>query len=59
MLFERGASLIEGICLFAAVVFDWLDLWIRWQFYFNKKNFKRNFARDAVKWDKKLGEYKC
>ncbi len=48
--------------IFAAVVFDWLDLWARWQFYFNKKNFetiKRNFARDAVKWDKKLEEYKC
>lgn len=42
--------------VFALVINDWLGLWSRWQFYFNKKNYdiiKRNFAKDCAKWRSK------
>jgi len=34
-------------------VFDWIGLWGRWQFYYNKQNFAiivRNFAHESNEW---------
>lgn len=39
--------------IFTLVLLDWLGLYARWQFYFNKENFaiiKRNFAKDSGEW---------
>ena len=39
--------------IFFATVFDWIGLWGRWQFYYNKQNFAiivRNFAHDSNEW---------
>lgn len=36
--------------IFCIVLFDWVGLWSRWQFYFKPENYdiiKRNFARDV------------
>lgn len=36
--------------IFMLVVFDWIGLWSRWQFYFKPSNYsiiKRNFAKDS------------
>lgn len=58
-----GAALGAGLCfivgdffkehpyfIFFLVIFDWIGLWSRWQFYFKPSNFeiiKRNFAKDC------------
>lgn len=37
--------------IFTLIVFDWVGLWTRWQFYFKPSNYeiiKRNFARDCA-----------
>lgn len=37
-------------CIFLLVVFDWVGMWSRWQFYFKPSNYaiiKRNFAKDS------------
>lgn len=39
--------------IFFATVFDWIGLWGRWQFYYNKQNFAiivRNFAHESNEW---------
>ena len=58
-----GAALGAGACflvgdffknnpyyIFFLVIFDWIGLWSRWQFYFKSSNYsiiKRNFAKDS------------
>ena len=58
-----GAAIGSGLCLVAGdffkdhpylifflVIFDWIGLWSRWQFYFKPDNYsiiKRNFAKDV------------
>lgn len=42
--------------VFALVVNDWLSLWSRWQFYFNKANYsiiRKNFEEDCRTWKEK------
>lgn len=39
--------------IFFVTVFDWIGLWGRWQFYYNKQNFAiivRNFAHESNEW---------
>ena len=58
-----GAAIGAGLCflagdffknhpylIFFLVIFDWIGLWSRWQFYFKPNNYsiiKRNFAKDV------------
>lgn len=58
-----GAAIGSGLCfvagdffknhpylIFFLVIFDWIGLWSRWQFYFKPDNYsiiKRNFAKDV------------
>lgn len=47
--------------IFTLVIMDWVGLWSRWQFYFNKENYaiiKRNFAKDAGNWKRKQTQSK-